>query len=110
MTTKEFCQKAIEGGFRVAGYEDAEVTSNGLRISYCDYIDKATILLDPLAWQAVGKVEGWDENIPQVSDKELSLSEIVIKYKKMPEYAYNMHRMVDYLCDGGTIESFLETL
>ena len=52
-TTKQFIEDAIEGGYK--GYERFEqmddVVVYDLAIS--------VVLLDPLAWQAVGKTRGW---------------------------------------------------
>lgn len=55
MTTKEFIEKAIEGG-----YSKVFIHPDG-RIMFDDVCCRDEILLDPLAWQAVGKVEGWPD-------------------------------------------------
>jgi len=51
------------------------------------------ILLDPEAWKAVGKVEGWPEAL-----------------ERQEAWKTYMHRMIDALAEGGTISSYLETL
>ncbi len=103
MTTKEFIEKAIDGGWKTKNNDDikkSEITPEGLRWSYCEYIDKEAILLDPKAWEAVGKIEVWVEP-----------SGCILK-----DYSHTncgrcyMHRMIDALCYGKTIEEFLQSL
>lgn len=101
MTISDFITKAIEGGwqddqkaqFLIASIGSTDPDRNGtqLHIQFGDHI-----LLDPLAWQAVGKVEGWGE---------------AGKYNSIPaEWLSNMHRLIDALVEGKTIEQYLETL
>jgi hypothetical protein len=84
MNQKEFIEKAIEGGYK-----------GKTNIGYdCWFND---IILDPKAWEAVGKVEGWKGEI------------------ELDEYEYGhwterMHEMIDHLIEGGTIDSYLKTL
>ena len=70
MTTKQFIEKAIEGGYRVSAPERREdnikykfVESDKFELDYDDDHsepnDIEKLLLDTKAWQAVGKVEGW---------------------------------------------------
>jgi hypothetical protein len=106
MEIKQFIQKAIEGGW-VPVYE--------YNCQYCDdvwpssaplNVDK--MFLDPLAWQAVGKVEGWGETWSrEIWSQEISAWNET--RRDLPEWQYHMHRMIDHLAEGGTIESYLET-
>lgn len=139
MTIEQFIQKAKEGGWKYpqathvfdvgcprckycgvermvidrqrvvlekeegSGGELAEVTEKryDMEGGPCDksplrYVSDAEILLDPLAWQAVGKVEGWHRG---------SLDEAF-----HPTWKQNMHRMIDALAEGKTIEDYLKTL
>lgn len=105
MTTHEFIQKAIDGGWIPPSDlgDSYTIEDWGIRHSYCEYIHNQVILLDPLAWQAVGKVEGWDEQ------------ELTVDYGDGhnpwdTNWKFNMHRMIDVLCKGKSIEEFLETL
>lgn len=54
MTIKQFIEHAIEGGYSSLMGGD-KMCSNEV------------ILLDPIAWQAVGKVSDWKESIERVS-------------------------------------------
>lgn len=93
MTPKQFIEKAIEGGWKARGVEIGGEDGWKSLESMMNFVQIEEILLDPLAWSAVGKVEGW-------SDDGL-ITGINRKY---------MHRMVDALCAGKSIEQFLETL
>jgi len=62
----------------------------------------AYALLAPEAWKAVGKVEGWHDKF----DGDVS----GLRYMSMEPWLVNMHRMIDALADGKTIEEFLATL
>lgn len=83
------------------------------------------ILLDPLAWKAVGKVEGWSpdlyghcgkdpEDTDLVKETEGGVDCCLYGMRSMeffqPEWQYNMHRMIDAFCKGKTVEQYLETL
>lgn len=63
-------------------------------------IDIERGLLDPLFWQALGKAEGWK---PEVTWNEGEL-------RHQAEWRENMHRMIDALAEGKSIEEFLSTL
>jgi len=82
MTIKDFINKAIEGGW-MPDADTPEIYYEGIRTN---------ALLDPLAWQAVGKVEGWEDR-----DTE-------------PNWQNKMHQMIDALVEGKTLEEFIETL
>lgn len=79
MTITQFIEKAVDGGWQA----DDETTT-------------ATMLLDPLAWQAVGKVEGW----PKLWDCNAYI----------PGWQSKMVGLMYSLIEGVTIESYLETL
>lgn len=91
MTTKEFIEKAIEGGWEC--YLESG-TGHGL----------SDMFLDPKAWQAVGKVYGWNEeyNCPSCGLEYYEVSR--------PAYSAKMHRMIDALIEGKSIEEYLKTL
>lgn len=85
MTTQEFVQKAIEGGWKWN--------------HKCDNPNCDDIYLDPKAWQAVGRVDGWGG---KDSYQYLGM--------RIDEYEFHMQRMIHWLCNGKSIDQFLETL
>ena len=90
MNTKKFIEKAIEGGANLDKHLFALYAIGD------DYIP-ASVFLDPKAWEAVGKVEGWWIDNPA-------------NFHANYEWELKMHQMIDHLISGGTIESYLETL
>lgn len=107
MTTKQFIEKAIDGGYTFKNVTDFESSeSHYSNVWYqgktFDYLI-TEILLDPLVWQAVGKVEGWDKKHGNFDLKDYWEDDNLY-------WGYYMHRMIDALCEGRTIEQFLETL
>jgi hypothetical protein len=79
------------------------------------------ILLDPLAWQAVGKVEGWkEEGIKSLDGKVCAYDGYrdcgmgracrFTGFPKIDKWHWHMHQMIDALAEGKSIEEFLETL
>lgn len=54
MTIQQFFEKAVEGGWRPI--DELEINLALIRA----YRTLCEVVLDPLAWQAVGKTEGWD--------------------------------------------------
>lgn len=103
MKTKEFIEKIIEGGYgnmpNFQGF-DAELRKSAYITSMIE--DLEVHLLNPLAWQAVGKVEKW-QTCGKCKDPAI----------------HNMHHMIDTLAEASqkpkfdvikTIEEFLKTL
>lgn len=80
MSINDFRTKSKEGGFDCASLSDSE------------------ILLNPKSFQAVGKVEGWEEHSHAYGMVDMS------------GWHSNMHRMIDALAEGKTIEQYLESL
>lgn len=112
MTITQFIEKAEEGGWDV---ERADVAAlNGAPVAS---IERA--ILDPEAWKAVGKVEGWG-----ITDNKCNgcgyggiHGWLISNPVQCPEcrtsraeYTDHMHRMIDALAEGKTIEQFIETL
>ena len=91
MTIEKFIEKAIEGGWEKDKYPSFWSFNDIVKF----YQDK--VFLDPLAWQAVGKVEGWKDYM--VIDNP---------YKNI--YLYHMHEMIDALAEGKSLSEFIETL
>lgn len=65
------------------------------------------ILLDPKAWEAVGRVKGWDENPSWFGGHSCSLCEYPGS-QSSPKY--HMGLMVKFLCEGKTLEDYIATL
>lgn len=91
MTIPEFLEKAIEGGWS----NRFEHKSN------TGFPCTEQILLDPLAWQAVGKIAGWSSANPK---------SIAASMYGEEGWKWNMHGMVNALIEGKTIEEFISTL
>ena len=99
MTIKDFIEKAIEGGWKGTGYIRmlrGMKTTPDFFVTDCEING---IILDPLAWIAVSKVEEWRT---RKCEKEICIP--------CNDWKYAMHRMIDALCDDKTIEQYLETL
>lgn len=115
MTIKDFISRAIKGGWK-----------HHLKSVY-----PAEILLDPLAWKAVGKVGGWEDCDEYGNTKSKYIkSECPRGGKSCTELAkyhwennvegiganlrsgseYRMHCMIDALCEGKSLVDFIKTL
>ena len=112
MTIKQFIEKAIKGGWKLntLGHEQAHIDVNLLNTGW--YSD---IMLDPLAWQAVGKVRLWNQWECPKCKAQYQMSGMITcpdcKHQGAREvWIVNMHRMIDALAEGKTIEEFIETL
>lgn len=125
MTIKQFIEKSVEGGWIPQRPYLVLQFEKGAKL-YADTVLAQMliqeIVLDPLAWQAVGKVEGWAKCVCSCGNKEFKLFQRVESHcmectkcdevinRKNPEWKFQMHRMIDALADGKTIESFIKTL
>lgn len=108
MTIQTFIEKAIEGGWKSdQPHISKGAFEDGTFFGFPHWkwkdeqgnIKRATmweILLDHLAWQAVGKVEGWGDMRGWTDG--------------MPAWKMRMHCMIEALAEGKTIEEFLATL
>ena len=90
MTIETFTQKAVEGGFE---YHDLPID-----LSEGDY--GRIILIDPLAWQAVGKTEKWE------TEKKMYFGDVT----EWHGWLLNMHNMIDHLAEGKDLQSFIKSL
>lgn len=127
MNIQQFIERAIEGGyepFKTVKMSELICEVHGLHYG-CNFKPKNgaqvkgiagrhvyEILLDPLAWQSVGKVEGWNKK-----DRKLSHYSNGPKMGMMQGHSYslggwrhNWHRMIDALADGETLEEFLANI
>ena len=102
--TQRFIEDAIKGGWK----EDIQVRYSGGRIeriykawgasTWERYMDLSTVLLDPLAWQAVGKMRGW-----YITTKPCNHSDNY--HGTCMRCAW--HCFIDHLADGLSIEEAL---
>lgn len=105
MTIKQFIEKAIEGGylFKIGG---RKILPNASHLSAIPF---EIIALDPLAWQAVGKVEKWEMEATVVRWLRQSSGELeknVIGY----QWENKWHDMIDALAEGKSLEDYIKTL
>ena len=123
MKTQEFIEKAIEGGWEYSGYvdhSDKTQVSDGQMIVEHGRVWHAgsvreikSILLDPKAWEAVGKVDGQgvfciecDNYVPVFGECECDDVEPV----PQEWHIYKMHEMIDALIAGQSLEEYIKTL
>lgn len=93
MTIQDFIAKAIEGGWISQWGTMTHINLEPI---------KHEILLDPEAWKAVGKVEGWPDTSEIAQGLPVPMTTI--------GWLWNMHRMIDALAEGKSVEEYLETL
>jgi len=93
MTEKEFIEGAIAGGWK---------------IDYLKHVDGAgylmieAVLLDPLAWSAVGKTRGWYINTKCREDHSLNYKGTCMMFA--------WHHFIDHLADGLSIDDALTAI
>jgi hypothetical protein len=91
--TQKFIEDAIKGGWQE--YK----TGNNTIGYYTNTVALYKVLLDPLAWQAVGKTRGWEPYAPY----DLTAGE----QEYIGEWLERQHAFIDHLADGKTIEDAL---
>lgn len=91
MTIQEAISKAIEGGWvpQVYFFDGKAFSWKVQAVMKIKF--KQRIWLDPLFWKALAKAMGW-------------------KYDPKEYASYQMHRMIDSLAEGKSIEDFFATL
>lgn len=106
MTTKEFIEKAVEGGY------DGYTKPFCIECGNYEAKNGGDLFLDPKAWEAVGSVEGWTIDSPLLDGGllyEACYPEGAIEFE-LDGYKSKMYEMIDHLIEGGSITSYLETL
>ena len=116
MTIPEFIDQAIEGGWKAPERFDL------LNPAERQFLLKEGIhewVLDPTFWQAVGKVEGWDEETTsyKVAKREVETYRGSFvrpahtitrkKYRNGNVWKIKMHAMIDALAEGKSLEEAL---
>ena len=97
--TQQFIEKAIEGGWDSQGLKNAELVM-------ANFYHQPTYLLDPKFWEAVGKVEGWGEILTGETEETATSS----KFKRVPEWQFNMNGLTPAIISESSIEEYLKTL
>ncbi len=124
MTIKEFIEKAIEGdyNFNLDGTEQiTRIDVDSATIDgkfYIHFFDKESdmfsydffrFILDPKAWEAVGKIENWIDTKYNKACGKIYIGRPIVNIHRQ-DWKKKMHKMIDHLIDGGTIESYIKTL
>ena len=127
MEIKQWIEKAIAGGWKkwLKRTKSLGIEDDGVHFDYEDFISIEQILLDPKAWEAVGKASGWTEicNNPDhgfidaIGGETARLgcpvcgnNEDCVVESTRYKWRDKMHQMVDALAEGKTIEEFIKTL
>lgn len=130
MTIKQFIEAAIEGGWRKDKNPILEIFPDPnlgpillVRLQEQNYhiqMEIFELLLDPKAWEAVGKVKGWTER--SLYEKHSILNRDNMNKKSVFEEFMNdcaqgnfsakdrMREMFDQLWKGKSIEEYIVTL
>ncbi len=104
MTIQKFIEAAIEGGYKLHNNPRINVfEESDSHYSYCWYSKGGfdflipEMILDPEAWQAVGKAKGWGE----IDSSESNTFHVwEMKFIQMPMF----------LIKGRTLEEYIATL
>lgn len=122
MKIQQFIEKAIEGGYgghtQYRDKMDKEAWPKQVKIIARGMLKELhKILLDPEAWKAVGKVEGWEAKqhpywrislYPEYDGIEKQHPLHV--EKRLHVWEARMYGMIDALVEGVSVEQYLETL
>ena len=120
MTIKDFIEKAIEGGWE-KGHEKYTVLMNisEFHLLVVDgdksqTISFTRIILDPKAWKAVGVIDGWDIGwqCDECGKRHVCDGENCMEGGTHPFGCYRkeMHKMIDALIEGKSLEEYIATL
>lgn len=112
MTIQHFIESAVEGGWRPYWHEPFTENTTDIKGYFSDVIPEErrvdSMLLDPEAWKAVGKVE---KGAVCICGTQGPLHTQQCPCVSLDDRAtYLMHCMIDALAEGKTIEQYLETL
>ena len=110
MEIKTFIERAIEGGWSLDSQPSQEKGFISQRVRAINKMKyKERIFLDPKAWEAVGKVEGWKKE-ELCGACNLYLKEEGEEPCPQEGWKHKMLGMIDALIEGKTIEEYLKTL
>lgn len=97
--TEQFIEDASKAGYQFGGLPQFQEDMSVAELVRVVKHKPHRTLLDPLAWQAVGKTRGWN-----IHDNSRNL------YEAKVHWQYQWHRFIDHLADGKTIDQALEAL
>jgi hypothetical protein len=100
MTIQQFIEKAIKGGWKPKWLSEDILEQSQGEFIFPYYFNSRT-LLDPKAWQAVVRVDQ-----KKKIEAGYEVSEQFIKDVAQAR----MHRMIDALCEGKSLEEYIATL
>ncbi len=132
MTIKQFIEKAIDGGWRKNLVDDV---GKAFILNYY-MLNPKIMLLDPKAWQAVGKTMGWEkinesgvtrssyikdscprggigkecQRIMRFAGQDWDRNIDGMRDNLVSGEKYRMHQMIDALCEGKSISDYIKTL
>lgn len=109
MTVQAFIEKAIEGGYRTSTVQKhIEDPQKGIRMAYLINMELESMVLDPLAWQAVGKALGNKDEMRCDSPK---CDTVQCEYAGYWDWKRKMVGLMESIVYSDmTIEEFLATL
>ena len=117
MTIEQFIGKAIEGGYCLDGksvlpLKQSELLQEEIVYTLSRGGNLYRLMLDPLAWQAVAKIEGYGRCAWCKTRGECRMCGAGINVSNVAEDQAKkyMHRMIDALAEGKTLEQFISTL
>ena len=90
---EQFIEDAIKGGWDERRWFEKET-------HIC-----SALILDPAAWQAVGKMRGWEEYTEATVEGANGFVEF-----SAPTWRINFLRFIDYLCAGNNFEAALNKI
>jgi len=116
MTIKQTWAKSIEGGYRPLPQVKNYITKK--------YGPNMLDLLNPGFWQSLGKALEWKRKFAMSSygtTGELGIEHDGYEYdgvsgndhsrdEIITEWQYRWHSLIDHLADGGTIESYFDSI
>ncbi len=113
-------KKMVEGGWKFPrwGLKDLQLEVEGQYIGTWsndeggpgyDKIRIEVVLLDPLAWQALGKALGWSGRIRARYYTQLA-TEYVKNPLDVPQWGFQMLKFTHHLIEGKSIESYFQEL
>jgi hypothetical protein len=100
-STQQFIEDAIAGEWDDTNYafSSSAPETSVARVGEWEYDER--IFLDPLAWQAVGKTREWNEDY---------CGHWFRPRRSVPFWRFSMHRLIDHLACGKTIEEALAAI
>lgn len=115
-SSQTFIGLAVTGEWKPNPKCDVVVRGNKLKVYYNDaddtkeFVEIEKLLLDPKAWQAVGKAKGWNKEVKSIWHMSTGPKTGLMEGNSYSanSWLHNLHRFIDHLANGLTIEAALE--